>query len=170
MAKQLLILRHAKSAWGTETGSDFERPLAKRGQRDAPRMGHWLSQQGLIPDYVVSSPALRAKQTALEVCKALKLDATVLHWDSRIYEASPGILLQVLASCSALVQVVLLVGHNPGLELLLRYLCKDIPLPADGKLLPTATLAHVETSDDWTQLDPGVGRLRSLIRPRSLAD
>lgn len=168
MSKQLLILRHAKSAWDTETESDFERPLSKRGQRDAPRMGHWLGQQGLIPDYVISSPALRAKQTTLKVCEALKLDATRLHWDNRIYEASPGTLLQVLASCPKRAHRVLLVGHNPGLELLLGYLCNDIPLPADGKLLPTATLAHIEMPDDWTQLDPGVGHLNALTRPRSL--
>jgi phosphohistidine phosphatase len=119
---------------------------------------------------VVSSPALRAKQTTLKVCEAIKIDATRLHWDSRIYEASPGTLLQVLASCPELAAVVLLVGHNPGLELLLRYLCGDIPFPADGKLLPTATLAQVVVPDHWTQLDPGVGRLCSLIRPRSLPD
>jgi phosphohistidine phosphatase len=170
MSRHLLILRHAKSAWDSETATDFERPLAKRGQRDAPRMGQWLSQQDLIPDYVVSSPALRAKQTTLKVCEATKIDATRLHWDNRIYEASPGTLLQVLANCPESAPVVLLVGHNPGLELLLRYLCDDIPFPADGKLLPTATLAHVAMPDDWIQLDPRVGRLRSLIRPRSLVD
>lgn len=170
MSRQLLILRHAKSAWNSEAATDFERPLAKRGQRDAPRMGKWLGEQGLMPDYVISSPALRAKQTTLKVCEAIKIETTRLHWDNRIYEASPGILLEVLASCPESSSVVLLVGHNPGLEMLLRYLCKDIPIPADGKILPTATLAHVEMPDHWIQLDPGWGRLRSLMRPRSLPD
>lgn len=170
MSRQLLILRHAKSDWDSGTSTDFERPLAKRGQRDAPRMGRWLDEQGLIPDYVVSSPALRAKQTTLKVCETLKIEATRLHWEGRIYEASAGILLEVLANCPESSSVVLLVGHNPGLEMLLRYLCSDIPIPADGKLLPTATLADVEMPDSWSRLDPGAGRLRSLTRPRSLPD
>ena len=67
MPRELLILRHAKSAWDTNAPSDFERPLAKRGRRAAPRVGRWLEEQGLIPDHVVSSPAERAKQTVIAV-------------------------------------------------------------------------------------------------------
>ena len=71
MSRELLILRHAKSAWDTSAATDFERPLAKRGRRDAPRVGRFLLDQGLIPDYVVSSPAERAKQTVIGVCEQL---------------------------------------------------------------------------------------------------
>jgi phosphohistidine phosphatase len=169
MSRQLLLLRHAKSAWDTEAATDFARPLNKRGERDAPRVGRWLRQQGLIPDYVVSSPAERAKQTALRVCKELDLGEERLHWDPRIYEAPPGELLRVLADCPETARTVLLVGHNPGLELLLRYLCESTPTPADGKLLPTATVAQLAMPADWRQLDPHCARLLTITRPGSLA-
>ncbi|MFO1429059.1 MAG: histidine phosphatase family protein [Candidatus Competibacteraceae bacterium] len=168
MSRFLLLLRHAKSAWDTETATDFARPLNKRGERDAPRMGRWLRQQGLLPDYVVSSPAERAKQTALKVCHALALEDERLHWEPRIYEAPLGDLLQVLAACPETARTVLLVGHNPGLELLLRYLCEAAPTPADGKLLPTATVAQLVMPDDWRQLTPHCARLLAITRPVSL--
>ena len=64
---KLFIMRHAKSDWSVPAGSDFDRPLARRGVRDAPRMAAWLAQQGVLPGMIVSSPALRAKQTVLAV-------------------------------------------------------------------------------------------------------
>lgn len=168
MSRQLLILRHAKSTWDTQAATDFVRPLNKRGEKDAPRMGRWLRQQGLIPDYVVSSPAERARQTALKACKGLGIPADRLQWDLRIYDATPEQLLAVLADCPEIARTVLLVGHNPGLELLLRYLCRSVPVPADGKLLPTATVAQLEMPADWQQPDPGAARLVSITRPASL--
>ena len=63
--RELLILRHAKSAWDTDAVSDFDRPLAKRGRKDAPRMGKWLRRRRLVPGYVLSSPARRAPWTSL---------------------------------------------------------------------------------------------------------
>lgn len=170
MARQLLILRHAKSAWDTDAPTDFERPLSKRGQKDAPRMGRWLCQQGLFPDYVVSSPAERAKTTTLMVCKEMNFETQRVEWEPRIYEAPTGLLLDILGDCPSSAQRVLLVGHNPGLEALLLYLDPQISVPGDGKLLPTATLAHVQMPGDWVGLGPGSGHLLSITRPRSLAD
>jgi phosphohistidine phosphatase len=169
MSRQLLILRHAKSSWDSDAPTDFERPLSKRGQHDAPRMGAWLRQQGCIPDYVVSSPAKRAKQTVRRVCEALAIETDQTHWEPRIYEASPGTLLHVLADCPDKAETVLLVGHNPGLESLVEYLCGDrTPAPTDGKLLPTATVARLAMPDDWGQLETGCAHLISITRPRSL--
>jgi phosphohistidine phosphatase len=96
-ARQLYILRHAKSAWDTDAPADFDRPLAKRGQKDAPRIGKWMHTHGLKPDVVISSPALRAKQTAIAVCGKLKFKQDAIQFDERIYEASSRTLLQVLA-------------------------------------------------------------------------
>ena len=95
MPRQLIIMRHAKSAWDTDAATDFERPLAKRGQRDAPRMGAWLQEQGIVPDFVVSSPAKRARQTVLKVCKPLGVKKKKIHWDARIYGAGAEELLEV---------------------------------------------------------------------------
>jgi phosphohistidine phosphatase len=169
MPRELLILRHAKSDWDSAAGSDFERPLAKRGKKDAPRVGEWLYREGVIPELVLSSPAQRARDTALKVCKCLDVSKKDIIWAGDIYEAELRTLLAVLARVPADAQVVLLVGHNPGLEELLRHLAgSDVDEPEDGKLLPTATLARLEMPDDWTQLASGSASLIGLVRPRQL--
>lgn len=171
MKRELLVLRHAKSAWNTDAPTDFERPLSKRGRRDAPRVGRFLSDSGLIPDHVVSSPAERAKQTVLAVCGACGIEADRIQWDPRIYHASTGALLDVLNDCPATAQRVLIAGHNPGLELLVRNLCRhEVPMPDDYKLMPTAAVAHLEIPVEWTELEAGMARLVSLTRARSLRD
>ena len=168
---ELLILRHAKSAWNTDAPTDFERPLSKRGRRDAPRVGKFIAHQGIAPDYVVSSPAQRARETVIAVCKENGIGEESIHWDNRIYHASTGALMDVLSECPEDADRVLIAGHNPGLEILLRTLCKDpVPLQHDFKLMPTACLAHLEIPDPWAEIDGGIAQLLSLTRARSLSD
>ncbi len=167
MARELLLLRHAKSDWDSGAASDFDRPLAKRGKKDAPNMGAWLYREGLVPDYVISSPAKRARQTATRVCKSLDFKKGQIVWEPRIYEADVQTLLKVLAECPLQARTVLCVGHNPGLAELLLYLAGDeITIPRDGKVLPTATVARLEMPDDWGHLEPGCAHLVSITRPR----
>jgi len=169
MPRELLILRHAKSDWDGKAASDFERPLAKRGRKDAPRVGEWLYREGVVPDVIVSSPAERARATVLRVCKSLDYKKKDILWDTDIYEAGVPDLLGVLARVSASAPTVLLVGHNPGLEELVRYLTgDDLEEPADGKLLPTAALARLEMPDDWSNLEGGCAGLVSIVRPKQL--
>lgn len=171
MKRELLILRHAKSDWGTGAPSDFERPLSKRGRQDAPRVGRFLRSRGLRPDYVVSSPAERAKQTVIAVCKEMGIGQEQINWDSRIYHAAAGMLLNVLNECPDDARRVLIAGHNPGLEILLQNLCNhDIPPADDYKLLPTGAVAQLEILSDWKSLEGGLARLVSLTRARSLTD
>jgi phosphohistidine phosphatase len=169
MSRELLILRHAKSDWDADANSDFERPLAKRGKKDAPRIGAWLYREGAVPDLVISSPAERARQTAVKVCKSMDYKKKHIRWEKQLYGADLSRLLRVLASCPPTAQTILLVGHNPGLEHLVHHLAGDeLEDPVDGKLLPTATLARLEMPDDWTTLDPGCAQLTNLTRPRNL--
>ena len=171
MARELLILRHAKSAWDTGAPTDFERPLANRGRKAAPRVGRWLSEQGLVPDYVVSSPAERARQTVIAVCAELGIDASRIQWDHRIYGGSPRTLIQLLRDSPLQAQRVLIAGHNPGLEDLLETLCREnVPWPSDGKLMPTAAIARLQIHVPWAELRPASGRLISLTRARALKD
>ena len=171
MPRELLILRHAKSDWDSGAASDFERPLAKRGKKDAPRVGEWLYREGLVPDLVISSPAQRAKETAVKVCKSMDYKTKKIRWEKQVYAGNLTNLLRVLGRCPAEARIVLLVGHNPGLEDLVVHLAGDeVDEPKDGKLLPTATLARLETHDDWSNLDPGCAQLISITRPRNLAD
>lgn len=171
MKRELLILRHAKSDWDTGAASDFDRPLSKRGRKDAPRVGRYLSEQGLVPDYIVSSPAERAKQTVIAVCRQMDIREEQINWDSRIYHAGAGSLLDVLNNCHGDAQRVLIAGHNPGLEILLQNLCNhEIPMPDDYKLLPTAAVAQLEILSEWKNLEGGLARLVSLTRSRSLSE
>jgi phosphohistidine phosphatase len=169
MPRELLILRHAKSDWDSGASSDFDRPLAKRGKSDAPKVGAWLYREGLVPDHVVSSPAERAKQTATKVCKCLDIKKKLISWDPEIYEGSVAQLLAALGRCPKEAATVLLIGHNPGLEQLIMHLVgEDLEIPEDGKVLPTATVARLEMPDDWTELPCGSAQLISVTRPRGI--
>jgi phosphohistidine phosphatase len=169
MSRELLLLRHAKSAWDTNARSDFERPLAKRGLQAAPKVGRFLASKGLTPDYVVSSPAERARQTVILACEEMGVAERAIHWDPRIYLAGTRMLIDVLRDAPPQAGRVLMTGHNPGFEQLLRTLCAEpLAVPGDGKLMPTAAVARLEITVPWRDLEEGVARLLSLTRSRSL--
>ena len=163
MNKELLLLRHGKSDWNTNT-TDFNRPLNKRGKHNAQQMGEWLDKQKLQPDLIISSPANRALSTAKIVCGAMGLSVHSIQTEKRIYEASLSNLRQVLSDIPDSSQRLLLVGHNPGFESLLSYLAPDIPVPNDGKLMPTATVAYLQLDPQWSFLQGNY----TLQRPKDL--
>lgn len=168
MNKELLILRHGKSSWDTES-DDFHRPLVERGKRSAELLGTWLQQQNLLPDFVISSPATRALDTAKRCCKAMGLGVRHIYQEQTIYEANVGTLKTLLTEFPKQAQRVLLVGHNPGLEYLLKDLTSQpIAESEDGKLLPTATLAHLALPEHWSQARSSCAELISLTRASSL--
>lgn len=169
MARELMLLRHAKSDW-PEGVADFNRPLKKRGRKAALLMGEWLLKQQLLPDYIVLSPAARTQATAEYLCKGLGLNKlSMLHLDDRIYEADMGALKQVLADCPTYNQRIMLIGHNPSLEDFLLYLVDDLNLNPGEKLLATATLARIELPDDWKVIKQHSGRLLMRISAKYLS-
>ena len=113
--KTLYIARHAKSSWDDASLSDFERPLNKRGKRDAPFMAEKLKELGVKPDLILSSPAQRAKTTAKHYHEAL---GSKLEFDERIYEASLMSLIYLIQEQFEKVDSLMIVGHNPGLTML----------------------------------------------------
>jgi len=168
-SRELLILRHGKSDWTTGAATDFDRPLAKRGRKAVKRIARWAREQDCLPDAVVSSPALRARQTTHRWCRRAGIADLPVVWESAIYMADPGTLLRVLARAPSAAGRVLLVGHNPGLEELLCYLAGGAaPLAGNSNPLPTAAIARLRMPADWRQLDPGCARLLALVRPRDL--
>ena len=171
MKRSLLIMRHGKSDWDTGSRSDFERPLAKRGQKAVKRIGKWLMQQELIPDHIISSPANRAQQTAVGICQAIKVAESTINWEPRVYGAEMETLLDVLTGCSPEKQKVILIGHNPGLEMLVRYLAGEtFETSHENNPMPTAALAFLDMPDNWEGLNAGAGQLTFIIRPRELTD
>lgn len=169
-ARHLVLLRHAKSSWKSDAETDFDRPLAKRGKQDAVKAGLWLKQQKLIPDLILSSPALRARKTILKVCRGLSFEDDEIQWIPEIYDASLNALVKVLKACPGKAKTVFLVGHNPGLEDLLAYLCQDpVPVTEDGKLLTAGAIAHLEVTGKWSDTTKSVARLLSITRPSDMA-
>lgn len=168
MNYELMILRHGKSDWNTND-TDFDRPITDRGKRGAQRIGVWLAKNGLKPDAVISSPAKRARLTAEKMMKAMGETDRYVIYDKRIYEATLNDLLDVLSSISKETKRVILVGHNPGLEQLLIYLChKKITIPEDGKLLPTATLAYLSLPCEWRKIKKNSATLLKIQRSKFL--
>jgi phosphohistidine phosphatase len=168
MTCELMLLRHGKSDWATSAG-DIDRPLKERGKRDAKRLGSWLHAHGLVPDFVVTSTAKRAWGTARRAADNMGLDRDAIVQDERIYAASVPALMTILRDCPDSAKRVMLVGHNPGMEELVRHLAGDeIEVPADGKLMPTATLARLTIPGSWGDLRAGCASLDSIIRPAEL--
>ncbi len=170
MSSELLLLRHAKSDWTLAPGmTDLHRPLNARGRRDASRMGTWMHANAMQPQRVLCSPAQRTRETWQLVAQPLDRDPADVIWEDGIYEASVETLLALLGTQKPTPERLLMIGHNPGMEELLRYLSSD-PIPAGpgGKLFPTATLARLEMPADWSTLSRGCATLLEIRRPKEL--
>ena len=163
--KRLMVLRHAKSSWKNHDLSDHDRPLNKRGTRDAPRVGSLLREQGLVPEWAFSSTANRARVTldlALEesgaTCEASRV--------AELYLAAPADIVDVLRGTPEPVSRALVVGHNPGMEDLVQ------GLTGEEVIFPTAALAVIDCEiEQWADLAlTGVETLVRLWIPRELAD
>ncbi len=159
--KTLLVLRHAKSSWSDPALADHERPLNKRGRRDAPRVGDLMREHGLMPDVVISSDAARARLTAEAVVEAARYEGETLL-DPRLYMASPADIVSLLRTVRQRAESLMIVGHNPALEeLVLR-------LTGERQDLPTAALAQIVLPiDRWRDLTLSTkGTLLGHWRPK----
>src|SRR5882724_4352926 len=160
--KTLYLLRHAKSSWKDETLLDIERPLNGRGRRASHIIGNFLKREKIVPDLVLSSSAVRARQTTNIVMAAAKL-ITDLRFDERIYEADPGRLLEVVKQIEKSKKIVLLVGHNPGLEEFLML------LTGSDETMPTGALTKVVLkASNWAAIGDRGGTLEWIVRPKKL--
>ena len=164
--KQLTLVRHAKSSWGNPDLNDFDRPLNKRGQQDAPLMGHRLKQRNFAPDLLLASPACRARLTAEALADQLNLDNKLVAYNPHIYQATVSELVAMLCAIADDQQNVLLVGHNPGITDLANYL-------VGGRLenIPTCGIFSVELQiQSWQQLAPAAARLLFYDYPKRIAE
>jgi phosphohistidine phosphatase len=112
----LYLVRHAKSSWDDESLSDFDRPLNKRGKRDAPQMGEHLKRVRLAnPNVIITSPALRARDTGGILADVLGYDPARIIWEERIYGGDVSDLLTIIRHIDHDCLEAMLIGHNPGL-------------------------------------------------------
>jgi phosphohistidine phosphatase len=165
-----VLLRHAKSDWPDV--DDHDRPLAKRGLRDAPVVGRWLGESGYLPDAVICSTARRARETwelagealAAAVPEGSRVPAA--RFEPRIYEATVLGLLMLVREFSPEWRTVLVVGHNPGLAELTIGLAG--PEPAPPNAFPTAFAAVLGLPGAWADTAPGEARLLAFTVPAEL--
>lgn len=161
--KTLYLLRHAKSSWDDLGLKDFDRPLNKRGLKVAPRLGAYMRKEKIRPDIILSSPALRAKQTITLVCERAGL-SSLINFDERMYEASAQRLFEIVAGFKEGINSAMMVGHNPGFEELLT------ALTGESHRMPTAALACIHLRlGKWSELTAGAGQLVWLIRAKELS-
>jgi len=147
--KRLSLLRHAKSSWNDNNLKDRDRPLNKRGERDAPYMGARLLAQQLRPSLIITSPAVRAVTTARCVADALGYPFEFVHREADLYLASPRAIFEVLASQDNNFNDLLLVGHNPGLTDIINELLPDLSLDN----LPTSGIVCLDSSaETWAEI------------------
>jgi phosphohistidine phosphatase len=174
--RRLILLRHAKSDWPDVP--DRDRPLAKRGRRDAPRIGRWLHEHGYQPDVVICSAARRTRQTWDLVAPELG-GSPAVRFEPRAYAASAMTLLYLAQELPSRYRTAMLIGHNPGLSELASQLAAPLDIgPGNSRVtgngprpaisLPTAAVAVLEFPGDWPSLTPGQARLIDTIIPRDL--
>ena len=167
---RLLLMRHGKSDRYARVDRDFDRPLTQRGRTDVGKIADWMCQYGFIPDRIVSSPAVRTRDTAMLVIEELKLESDLLVWDKQIYEARLDTLRTVIDRNSPTCRCLLLIGHNPGLDSLTYYLASADPDRTEsGKLMTTSALAVFDYGKSVINIDRHSALLQHLIRPKELA-
>jgi len=132
--KLLFLMRHAKSSWADENLPDHQRPLNRRGRHAAPLMGQWFIDTFPAPDLLIASTAARTRETAARF-SADWFDASQIVFDRRLYHAPAEDLIDFIREIDDSVNSLLLIGHNPGLRILISQLARqmlDVPTAALG--------------------------------------
>ncbi len=166
--KTLYIIRHAKSSWDDLDQSDFDRPLNERGKRDAPRMGKRLKEKEIHPDLIISSPAKRAWSTSKRIAEILKYLEKNIKTEKDLYHADEETILESLRKVNDNHNVVMLIGHNPGLTDFVNTLSGD---ETNIDNIPTCGIIAFELKiDSWKKITWGIGRLLFFDYPKSKED
>jgi phosphohistidine phosphatase len=146
--KTLMLVRHAKSSWKERGLPDHERPLNKRGRRDAPMMGERLARRGVEVDLIICSSATRAVATAEAMGEALEYAWDEIVVEERLYEAYAEEILEVIEGQDDWVDHLMLIGHNPGLTTLANRLSSH-----GIENVPTSAVVELRYDiEGWTEV------------------
>ncbi len=168
----LSLLRHAKSSWDNPGLDDFERPLARRGEAAAPRMGAFMKKHGIAPQLILCSSAVRTRQT-LDLVLPHLAGTPAVQYEDALYLAAARTLLARVRKISPEVTHAMLVGHDPGMH----ELAMDLAATGDAEALaalarkfPTGGLAVIGfEASGWSRIAPGKGRLELFVTPKTLS-
>ena len=163
--KSVILFRHGKSDWDAQYDSDHDRPLAKRGIRDAKRMGKFLSKRAEIPELILSSTALRTRETTKLAMEAGNWDVDI-ELEKKIYGASLEEIINIIKSQDNKYNSICLVGHEPLFSTIITLI--------NNKRIkfPTATMARISFStSDWKRvlLEPDKCKLDWFYKPKSIS-
>ena len=163
MERRIIVMRHAKSSWNSPAHSDHERPLNKRGQRDAPRVGAALAERGWLPDLVLSSDSQRTRETVAGLAEGFTREPRVKFLRS-FYGGGPSEVAGELVSAPQDQSSILVLGHNPGWEAVVHALCgKQIVMKT-----ATAVLLSRKTAGWHLAFDGTSWNFEGVIYPREL--
>lgn len=164
--KRLILTRHAKSAWDDPTVTDHDRPLNERGKAAAADLGEWLASRGYVPEKVLCSDAVRTRATWSGLAPALP-GTPMLELKPALYHAGPDVMLAVLQHAQA--DVVMMIGHNPGIADFAARLVAKAPLNPEFMRYPTgATLVADFMIDSWAEVGFGLGATVDFVIPREM--
>jgi phosphohistidine phosphatase len=157
----LFLLRHAKSSWKQPELNDHDRPLNKRGKKEAPLVGQYLKENALVPDLILSSTARRARDTAQAVAEESGYPGEI-EYNKDLYLSDTACYLDILRHLPDSVNRVLVVGHNPDMDDLLNLLTEV------SEHMGTAALAQIDLPiSSWHELNEATdGRLKNLWTPK----
>ncbi len=163
--KQLLLIRHGKSAWDIPGLKDHDRTLNGRGENDASKMAAALKQRGVSPNAIMTSTAVRAETTARLIAKGLGFPESQIETNGDLYLASPRTIINVIQQCDESVETLLVFGHNPGM-----HDATDLISNAAGvESFPTLAVARFELQvDHWGEFDARTGLLLESLSPKTL--
>jgi len=175
--KRLFLLRHAKASRDDAGIRDEDRPLAERGREDALRLGRFLREEVYVPDLVLCSPSARTRETLAILLPELHAQP-VVQYPSELYLAAPGTILSIVHGARDTAGALMVIGHNPGLEVCARELVRA---PEDRNLrkryrtmtekFSTGALAIVDFEvEQWSDVGADMGELETFVRPKDLRD
>ena len=163
--KTLYLVRHAKSSWKYPNLDDFERPLNKRGRKNAPFMGKVLKELKVSPDLIISSPANRAAMTARIIAGKINYPLENILYSETIYEFGESALIHVVKQIDGAVNKAMIVGHNPAINGLANYI-GDQPISN----IPTAGVFCVDLDiSSWAKISEHCGKFRFFEFPKKHA-
>ena len=162
--KILFLLRHAKSSWDDPSLQDIDRPLNKRGKRNAPEMGRRLAEYDVKPEIVVSSPARRVFRTAEKVSQELGFEKADIRIDERIYSQGSDAVLKVINELDDKYKSAMIVFHNPAITNLVNELAGTY---IDN--VPTCGVAVIGfDTGKWSEVKKGKGKLIKFDYPKKV--
>ena len=164
--KTLFLVRHAKSSWDNQSLSDDERPLNKRGERDAPRMAKRLVSRGVKPDILTSSPALRAYTTAVKIAAEIGYPKDAIKINDNLYFEGIEGMLEVIHALAPEIGSAMLFGHNPTMTELVNGLANT-----DIGNVPTCGIVEITFDiESWEEVDEGLGTMKLFDYPKRVDD